>query len=457
MNRNCFSGCRSLQSFDFSHIHVVREYAFSGCDSLKRAEFSDETCVNPHGFEDCGGLEEIVLLGEQGRIRLREYGFSGCTALRMVRLQGREWTLGTYSDILSEKIPEMIRLIFHSALSCFSVEKEEILTGYRGAGRKVRIPEGIRRIEAEVFRDVLMLEEIEIPESVEYIGARAFHGTAWMSKQRQDSPMVTVNHMLLDASGCVGEVTVPEDIRMVCGWAFANGLEIKRIRFLVCGVRVEEYAFRNCVYLEEIILPDGVRVRIEGINDREKELPALAKQAVMESMNCFKTDEKGVLLECTGNISRLRLAEGITVIGEGAFQDGNLLTEIILPSTVGIIGKRAFAGCRWLRQVRGAENVREIGDMAFFGCGALERVELSGHFQRLGARAFENCTSLQEILVPEGMEEIPEKAFYRCHSLRKVVLPSSLKRIGRDAFAFCRELSEIRPPEGCLVEESERI
>ncbi len=448
VGRNCFIGCRGLQSFDLSRIYVVREYAFSGCDSLKYAEFLDETCVNPHGFEDCSSLEEIVLLGEQGKICLREYGFSGCTALKKVRLQGREWILDTYSDILSEKIPEMIRMIFHSALSCFSVNKEEILTGYRGAGRKVRIPRGIRRIEAEVFRDVLMLEEIEIPESVDYIGARAFHGTAWMSRRRQVSPMVTVNHMLLDASGCAGEVAVSEDIRMVCGWAFANGLEIKRIRFRSAGVRVEEFAFRNCIYLEEIILPDGVRVRIKGIEDRYKELPALAKQAVMESMNCFKTDERGVLLECTGNISRLRLAEGITAIGEGAFQDGNLLTEITLPSTVRMIGKRAFAGCKWLRQVRGAENVREIGDMAFFGCGALEKVELSGHFQRLGARAFENCTSLQEISLPEGMEEIPEKAFYRCHSLREVVLPSSLKRIGRDAFAFCRELSKNPFAEG---------
>ena len=67
-----------------------------------------------------------------------------------------------------------------------------------------------------------MLEQVHIPDSVEYIGPRAFHKTAWMEKQREKSPMVEVNHMLLDGSSCTGEVVVPEDIRLVCGWAFAG-------------------------------------------------------------------------------------------------------------------------------------------------------------------------------------------------------------------------------------------
>ena len=60
----------------------------------------------------------------------------------------------------------------------------------------------------------------------------------------------------------------------------------------------------------------------------------------MDSLNCFKTDEEGVLVECTGNIAGLTLAHGITAIGEGAFQDGNLLAEIRFPDTRKTIGKR---------------------------------------------------------------------------------------------------------------------
>ena len=327
------------------------------------------------------------------------------------------------------------------------------MCGYRGAGRIVRIPEGIRRIEAEVFRDVLMLEKITIPETVEYIGARAFHGTAWLEGQKKISPMVVANHMLLDGSGCMGEVTVGEDIRLVCGWAFANGLGIEKIRFLSERVKVEAFAFRNCIYLKELVLGDGFSVVFQGIADRERELPPLAKQAVAEIYNCFKTDEDNILVECTGNISRLLMAEGITAIGERAFQDGNLLTEIILPSSVTAVGRYSFAGCKWLKTVRRAYNVKSIGDRAFSGCGALERIEVSEELVYLGARAFENCTSLKEIFLPEGMEEIPERAFFRCHELLKIYIPSTVKRIGKEAFACCRKLQMPEIAEGVFVED----
>lgn len=450
---HCFSGCRALRQVFGDAVCVVRPYAFAGCDGLVSMKFRDEACLCAHALEDCGRLEEIVLTGEQGTVHLYEYALSGCTALQRVVRRGKTWEFFNYGDLCSERLPETVRGLFYSALSCFEVEQEERLCGYRGAGRIVKIPEGIRRIEAEVFRDVLMLREAEIPESVEYIGARAFHGTEWLRLQREKNPLVIVNHMLLDGSGCAGEVTVPEEVRLVCGWAFAGGLDIRKIRFLSERVRVEEYAFRNCVYLQEMILADGSHIRFTGLADRYRELPPPAGQAALDSMNCFKTDADGALVECTGNISRLRLACGITAIGDGAFEDGNLLTELVFPETVKRIGKRAFAGCRWLREIRGADSVEQIGAQAFSGCGMLQKVELSEAFRQMGVRAFENCTSLEEILLPEGLEEIPDRAFYRCHSLKRVSIPSTVKKIGREAFAFCRELPEICVPEGAAVEE----
>lgn len=453
----CFSGCKKLRKFFFDSLWAVGKYGFEGCGSITCVRFGDGAFVREHAFEDCSGLERIVLFGTEGRIRLWEYAFSGCTFLRRVEYQGKEWALKEYGDISSEYLPEMVRLLFQSALSCFEVDTsaEEGITlcGYRGAGHGLRIPGGIRRIGAEVFRDAMMLQEVEIPESVEYIGARAFHGTGWMEARRKESPLVAVRDMLLDGSGSGKEVMIPEHIRLICGWAFANGLEIEKICFPSGRIRVEEYAFRNCIHLREMILPDGTCVKFRGIEDREKELPPLAKQAVMDSLNCFKTDEKGILLECTGNISRLTLAYGITAVGDGAFQEGNLLTEITFQETVKRIGNRAFAGCKWLCMVKGAQGVEEIGAMAFSGCGTLRQAEFSQGLRKIGARAFENCTCLEEIFLPEGLEEIPERAFYRCHSLRNIIFPSTLKKIGREAFAFCKHLEGPRIPEGVCVEE----
>lgn len=449
----CFSGCSKLRDFSFSHLYVIRPYAFAGCDSLIYAKFQDGLCIREHALEDCGGLQEIILIGEQGQVQLSEYALSGCTALQKVTCQKATWELSNYREILDTHLPEMVRLLFHSAYSCFAIEGEETLVGYRGAGRKIRIPQGIRRIEAEVFRDLLTLQKVEIPDSVTYIGARAFHGTEWLKRKQRQSPLVIVHQMVLDGSTCVGEVTIPEEIRLVCGWAFAGGLGIEKIRFLSEKTKVEAYAFRNCIYLKELTLADDTCVTFTGLADREKELPELAHQAALDSLNCFKTDADNVLVECTGNISRLKIAEGITAIGEGAFADGNLLTEVFLPSTVTRIEKGAFSGCKWLQKVYGAEQVEVIGDRAFSGCQMLQLITLSDHLQQIGTRAFEHCTALEAILLPEGIEEIPAKAFYRCHSLKQVRFPSTLQKIRKEAFAFCQELWEYTIPDGVVIEE----
>lgn len=449
----CFSGCVKLRHYDFPQAQEIGSYAFQNCDSLRQIKLAGSVLIHPHAFEDCGRLEKISLAESQGQARLYEYAFSGCTAVSQAVCQGQVWNLHEYRDILRESIPEIVRLIFHSCFSCFDIEHEETLYGYRGMGHIVTIPKGIRRIGAEVFRDVLMLEEVNIPDTVEYIGARAFHGTAWMKKQQSLSPLVTVNHMLLDGSCCAGDVTVPRDIRLVCGWAFAGGIGIERIRFLSDRITVEAYAFRNCIYLKELVSGDGASVIFQGIADRKRNLPPLAMQAVMEMLNCFKTDEQDVLVECTGNISRLLLADGIRAVGDKVFQDGNLLTEITFPQSVTSIGNCSFAGCKWLKQVKQAWGVTSIGHKAFSGCGVLERIQLSDAFCHMEARAFENCTSLKEILLPEGLEEIPDRAFFRCRSLEKVRLPSTLKRIGKEAFAYCRNLEMPFVPDSVLVED----
>ena len=453
IEEHCFRGCENLCFFDFTGIRRVGSGGFQNCDKLTKLELEDGVLIMPRAFEDCGRLEEIRLTGPRGILRVGEYGFSGCTALRKVVLKGREWRLGTYGDVTSDRLPHMVRLIFHSALSCFCVEGEDTITGYRGMGRIIRVPEGIRQIRAEVFRDRMGIREVEIPDTVEYIGARAFHGTAWLEERRKACPLVVVNHMLLDGSRCQGQVTVPEQVRLVCGWAFAGGTGIRRIRFLSQRVKVEEYAFRNCVCLEEMELADGSVIRFGGISDRQRRLPPVAMQAAADSLNCFKTDENNVLVECTGNIADLRMAEGITAVGERVFQDGNLLTRVYLPSTVNSIGRRAFAGCRWLTEVEHAVGLERIEAMAFSGCGRLERVELALCLRFIGSRAFENCTALREILIPEGVEEIPERAFFRCHSLETVKLPSTVRRIGREAFAFCKNLRLPEAGPDVIVEE----
>lgn len=149
----CFSGCESMDYFDFSRIRHIGSYGFWNCDGLTELNLEDGLSLMPHAFEDCGRIEQIVLSGG-GDVTVREYAFSGCTSLKKIIWQGETWELKSCRDILSDRLPEMVRLIYHSALSCFQIENNDFLSGYRGQGRIIRIPEGIRRIGGEVFRGI---------------------------------------------------------------------------------------------------------------------------------------------------------------------------------------------------------------------------------------------------------------------------------------------------------------
>lgn len=453
IGEGCFLGCSALKEFNFNKTICIGRSAFMDCSSLNSISLKEGIFIGAHSFENCDCLEEINLT--KGEIQCGSYAFSGCTTLKTVRIGEKSYKTNHYLVLFDREIPDCIKTIYTSALSCFSIDETFSLYAYKNWGRVVHIPDGIKRIEGEVFRDAVNLKELAVPESVEYIGPRAFDGTRWIEKLRERSPMVIVNGILVDGRRCEGEIVIPEDVKFVSGWAFVNCNDLTGVRYSSRKTITEEYAFRNCLNLKQVIDANGMTYKLEHLSDREADgIPGQVKQIFKDCYHCFKTDKSQMLIECTGNIGRMKLAEGITAIGEEVFQDGNLLTEITLADTITSIGKRAFERCKWLVSIRNAKEVTRIEKHAFSGCVTLEEIELSEKLTFLGAGAFENCTQLKSIRIPEGITEISERTFFRCHSLKTIYLPKSLKSVGREAFGFCYGLEEIHFPKGLKKIES---
>lgn len=436
-----FSECEKLAAFDFTQVSWIGAGAFRSCNSLFSIDFAAGIMVGRGGFQDCGQLAKITLA--EDALKFDSYAFSGCTALSQVQVEDIVYEFTGYGTLFNRRLPELVKAIYSSVISCFYIDENLTLFRYENRGRFIRIPAGVKQIGGEVFKDITGLEDIQVPSGVEYIGERAFHGTKWLEQKRSENPMVTVKGILVDGIACQGHVVIPETVRMVAGWAFANNMSLTGVTICSRRTIVREYAFRNCIHIKQVVDAERNVYQLSGIADRNRELPNLVKQIFTESLNCFKTDEAGVLVESTGNISDLVLADGIVAIGNRVFKESNLLTQITLSMDTTWIGAGAFEQCKWLEQVMQAENVRRIGRLAFSGCGRLRKLNLSEALQEIGERVFEHCTALEEIWLPEGITEIPEKAFYRCKSLKKVELPATVTRIGKEAFAFCSELKEI--------------
>lgn len=135
-------------------------------------------------------------------------------------------------------------------------------------------------------------------------------------------------------------------------------------------------------------------------------------------------------------IKHLVLPDGLTSIGNWAFQGCDELTSAVIPESVKTIGEYAFSGCFKLETTI-PQGVEAIGANAFGDCRALASVTVPGTVQTIGFGAFSGCGALETLTVSEGVEAIGSYAFQGCKNLSSVSIPGTVKTIGEKAFEGC--------------------
>ena len=144
--------------------------------------------------------------------------------------------------------------------------------------------------------------------------------------------------------------------------------------------------------------------------------------------------------------------KNIMMIGEGAFEDNDNITSIVIPETVTQIDERAFLNCTALKEVYFVSKEAQpidtaklslIGNEAFYGCTSLELVDLSNTKTiTLGNYCFVGCSKLKQIKDMTKIGTMNSYAFYGCTSLTSVDL-SGLHMSGSYVFAGCTNLSSV--------------
>ena len=152
-----------------------------------------------------------------------------------------------------------------------------------------------------------------------------------------------------------------------------------------------------------------------------------------------------------GSRSRVKsavIAEGVTSIGESAFENCRSLTSVTIPNSVTSIGWSAFFYCKSLTSVTIPDSVTSVGAYAFLGCTSLTSVTIPNSVTSIGGGAFDECWSLTSVTIPDSVTSIGDSAFASCTSLTSVTIPDSVTSIGGGAFAWCTSLTGIWVTEG---------
>lgn len=146
-------------------------------------------------------------------------------------------------------------------------------------------------------------------------------------------------------------------------------------------------------------------------------------------------------------IYKVEIEDGVTSIGDYAFDAAANASEIIIPNSVKSIGKYAFY--YWIKAatITLPDGVTAIGEFAFAECERLTSINIPNSVTAINKGVFWACTSLTSITIPNGVETINDYVFFGCTGLTSITIPNSVTHIGNYTFEGCTGLTSVTIPK----------
>jgi hypothetical protein len=128
------------------------------------------------------------------------------------------------------------------------------------------------------------------------------------------------------------------------------------------------------------------------------------------------------------------IADGVTVIGELAFNQCANLVSVDIPDSVTAIHPSAFYLCSSLTDITLPDGLTDIHSGTFYNCSGLTALTIPDSVTYVGRYAFEGCTGLTVIRFPADFAELGADAFSGCSSLTEIYFTGNAPVIGSRAF-----------------------
>ena len=260
----------------------------------------------------------------------------------------------------------------------------------------------------------------------------------------------------------IPEKTDDGEVRMILSGAFEGNKELKGVVIPESVVKIEENVFNGCENLQDIYFNGSMeswkRLYVEGSGN---ESFINAKVHFMANGEMIYESE----------FFRYRINGDNEIIVCSCLDGYKENTKIIFPSEIDkrqVIGidDGAFEDCGNVSEIKLEEGIRYIGEKAFMNCGELKKISLPYSLEKIGKDAFKNTFFYNEsadgnvyidgwycgfkgnpvemdFRVQRGTKGIADFAFYGNKNIVNVFFPKGVKYIGSGAFGECVSLSGI--------------
>ena len=307
------------------------------------------------------------------------------------------------------------------------------------------IPDNIKYIGYAGFCFSQLPKGIEaLPESIEYIGGSAFSGCDLSNLKTLPSKISVINEFTFSQSK-IENLSLGEKIDSIMPNAFhSSGL--KSISLPASLVFIGDSAFMGCNSLKSITVDDKNKLFSAKDNvlfNKDQSKLVVYPGAKSEEMYSIPSTVKeiGNSAFIQNNIlTEVFFPESLEIIGDYAFANASNLSTAIMPLSIKHLGKGIFRTCYKLESTRIPE-VDEISDQLFYGCISIKEITIPKTVRSIGVEAF-GATSIDKINIPEGVHTIGDFALNGC-GLKSITLPSTLEYIGLNACDYNFNLEEV--------------
>lgn len=326
-----------------------------------------------------------------------------------------------------------------------------ILVRCNSRERNIVIPHGVIGIADDAFGTIQEIpESVQFPESLLWIGNRAFSGCRNIRQLVFPKSLVEISDSAFCSCTGIKSLVIPENVYRIGNNAFSGchslesvccseGLvKIGRLAFAFCEKLKDVSLPRSCAFIEKTSFLDSKHVVIHAGSGSDAELYAemmgIAFQRVRQRLSFadfqagFEADppefeiRNNVLVQYNGSDHQITIPESVKVVSGEAFRKNSRITSVEFLSSTAIVGTRAFSECGALESVSFSGGFLYLSGNAFYACTLLKYLGIDGGVH-IGSDAFCDCTALDTIILPDKDVYISDDAFYGCDAISRIKLP----------------------------------
>lgn len=391
--------------------------------------------------------KDIVSVNSKGEIKANK---SGEALIYAMDLFGHKATLKVIVELSEDEI--------------YKIDENGVLIGYYGHDTIINIPDKVKEISSQAFKEDLKITKVIIGKNVKKIHDDAFSNCKNLSEvdMKHTQSLQLIGDNAFKNCENLEYITIPKSVEKLGSSAFQNCKKLKKVSIDSSSKlnKINENTFNGCVSMQEFEVPQNCTY----IGNSAFANTTAMNKFVFSGNKITEIGERA--FEKASNLKDLNLPDGLKIVGEKAFVSMKKLEEIRFPASfTGVKNGKDFPALFDIADAENIGNLRSINidkgnpiyhsykgsvykkkSLVYIPMG-IEEANIEA-----GTEVIENYVAnahmgLKKVIAKKGLKKIGKGAFLNCFGLETVILPDSVEEVGEAAFLGCEELKDFKMPE----------